>query len=298
MIRLPHPIPYQGSKRGLAPLIATYVPRSIDTWYEPFAGSAAMTLWAASQGVAKRYVIGESLEPIADLWRAIVAHPVKTAGRYQEIWKGQQAGDASYFNRVRERYNEELDPVDLLYLICRCVKNAVRFNREGLFTQSVDKRRLGMRPDRMRIAIAGASRILHERVEVRTGDWLDTTRDARPRDFIYMDPPYLGTSIGRDKRYAQQMAQERLIAGLRTLRSKNIPFALSYDGMTGQKEYGPALPDDLGLTRLLLHAGVSSQATLSGRNEETIESLYLSPGLARPTKDVIRKALTQEALTL
>lgn len=36
--RLPHPIPYQGSKRVLAPLIGHYVPDRIRTWYEPFAG--------------------------------------------------------------------------------------------------------------------------------------------------------------------------------------------------------------------------------------------------------------------
>lgn len=287
--RLPHPIPYQGSKRALANLIAPYVPASIETWFEPFAGSAAMTIWAASRGMAKRYVIGESLKPIAHLWRAIIDDPGGTSSRYEEIWNGQKPNDPGYFNRIRDRYNLEGDPIDLLYLICRCVKNAVRFNREGTFTQSVDKRRLGMRPAKMTAAINGASLILRGRAEVRIGDWLETTTDAIPSDFIYMDPPYLGTTIGRDKRYAHQMPRDRLIKGLRLLLAKNIRFALSYDGMTGKKEYGPKLPEELDLTRLLLHAGVSSQATLNGRTEETIESLYISPGLAAPQADVIRR---------
>lgn len=47
MTRLPHPIPYQGSKRKLAPMIDDYLPDGIDTFYEPFAGSAAMTIYAA-----------------------------------------------------------------------------------------------------------------------------------------------------------------------------------------------------------------------------------------------------------
>src|SRR5580704_3155860 len=54
LMRLPHPIPYQGSKRSLARLIGEFVPSNVGTWYEPFAGSAAMTLWAAHRGVAKR----------------------------------------------------------------------------------------------------------------------------------------------------------------------------------------------------------------------------------------------------
>jgi DNA adenine methylase len=298
-LQLPHPIPYQGSKRSLAPLIARYVPKKISTWYEPFAGSAAMTIWAASQGVAERYVISDSLEPITQLWTAIIGHPDETAARYEEIWNGQKERDYSYFNRVRDRYNTERDAVDLLYLICRCVKNAVRFNKHGAFTQSVDKRRLGMRPEKMRDAIKSVAILLENRTEVRVGDWQATTVDAGPKDFIYMDPPYLGTSIGRDKRYAQQMTQEPLIEGLQLFRARGLRFALSYDGMTGSKEYGRPLPDELGLTRLLLHAGLSSQATLMGRSEETVESLYLSPGLGKPEQGLIRPAQEfQESLAL
>lgn len=285
---LPHPIPYQGSKRKLAPVIATYLPDEIEVLYEPFCGSAAMTIYAAHKRMARRFVIADSLAPIVELQRAVVERPAETARQYRALWEGQKDGDNGYFNEVRARYNADRDPVDLLYLICRCVKNAVRFNKAGNFTQSHDKRRLGMQPDKMQSAIEGVSHMLKGKVEFRVGDWLDTTADARPIDFIYMDPPYLGTSVGPDKRYHQQMTQEPLIEGLAHLNARNVPFALSYDGMTGDKEYGPPLPDHLGMTRLLLHAGVSSQATLSGRSEETVESLYMSAGLAEPVPSVIR----------
>jgi DNA adenine methylase len=98
-------------------------------------------------------------------------------------------------------------------------------------------------------------------------------------DFVYLDPPYLGTTIGRDKRYARQLGRDELIEGVESLIERGARFALSYDGMTGGRSYGPPLPEALGLSRLLLDAGVSSQATLSGRSERTVESLYLSPGL-------------------
>lgn len=275
---LPHPIPYQGSKRGLAPQIGAYVPLDIRTWYEPFAGSAAMSLWAAAHRRPRRIVLGDSLEPMCGLWRAIIARPDRVADRYEHVWSGQLAAGADYFNGIRERFNAGGDPVDLLYLTCRCVKNAVRFNAKGRFTQSVDKRRLGMRPDKMRRALDDAAALLARRTEVRSGDWLETTADARDRDYIYMDPPYFGTSIGRDRRYAEGMTPERLIAGLEQLGQRGLRFSLSYDGQTGERVYGPPLPERLGLTRLLLHAGRSSQATLNGRADETYESLYLSPG--------------------
>src|SRR5262245_51404685 len=97
-MRLPHPIPYQGSKRNLVRLIAKYIPQKIETWYEPFACSAAMTLWAASKGVAKKYVIGESLIPIAELWQAILQEPALTAKKYETLWRGQRDNDFAYFN--------------------------------------------------------------------------------------------------------------------------------------------------------------------------------------------------------
>ncbi len=58
-VRLPHPIPYQGSKRKLAPVIGRYLPDGIDTFYEPFAGSAAMTIYAAHHRRAKRFVVAD-----------------------------------------------------------------------------------------------------------------------------------------------------------------------------------------------------------------------------------------------
>lgn len=298
MTKLPHPIPYQGSKRSLAPMIGRYIPRGVATFYEPFAGSAAMTIFAAHHRLAERFVVADSLEPMVDLLRSIVEEPDRTAARYREVWEGQRPGELGYFNAVRDRYNSGRDPVDLLYLICRCVKNAIRFNGGGRFTQSVDKRRLGMQPDKMRGAITGVSAILRGRTEFRVGDWKETAADAGPGDFVYMDPPYLGTSIGRDKRYHQQLTQEQLCEGLEGLIARGVPFALSYDGMTGGREYGPPLPDSLGLTRLLLHAGKSSQATLSGRDEETVESLYVTPGLAEPVAGVIRPRAVQESLAL
>ena len=122
-----------------------------------------MALWVARHRQPRRIVLGDSLAPLMRLWGAILQNPQRTAARYEEVWTGQKPGDPAYFNRVRERFNKERDPVDLLYLLCRCVKNAVRFNAKGVFTQSVDKRRLGMRPEKMRAAIEGAAELLRGR---------------------------------------------------------------------------------------------------------------------------------------
>jgi DNA adenine methylase len=60
---------------------------------------------------------------------------------------------------------------------------------------------------------------------------------------------------------------------------RNLSFIISYDGRTGDRSFGRPLPPSLGLTHIEIHAGPSSQATLLGRSEHTVESLYLSSAL-------------------
>lgn len=286
--KVPHAIPYQGSKRALAQSIAKYLPEKIETMYEPFAGSAAMTIYAAQHNLAKRFVLGDCLPQIIELLEAIIEDPDTTARKYRNVWEGYDGEDLLYFNKIRDRYNQDRDPVDLLYIIARSVKNAVRFNRSGGYSQSQDKRRAGTKPERMRSEILAISALLKGRCEFRVGDWVETTGDAGVRDYVYMDPPYHGTSNGADLRYHSQLSRAGLIKGLEALNSRDVRYALSYDGTTGGREYAPPLPEYLGLRRVMLHAGRSSQATLQGRHEETVESLYLTEDHREPVRQFSR----------
>ncbi len=124
--------------------------------------------------------------------------------------------------------------------------------------------------------LAGAHALLRGKTETVAGDFAQIIEDAGPRDLVYLDPPWEGTSTGRDTRYHSGLARERLIAALESLNQRGVPWLLSYDGQCGTKTYGTALPVDLRATRLELNAGRSSQATLNGRSDVTIESLYVS----------------------
>ena len=272
------PIPYQGSKRSLAPRIARLFPEGVETLYEPFAGSAAMTVFAAHHGLAERFVISDSFVTLMHLWERIVHDPTGLSEDYARLWRGQ-LDDPQHFNKVRSQYNEDPEPIALLYLVARCVKNAVRFNAKGHFTQSADKRRTGVKPDRLTRNVHAVSRLLKGKVELRTGDFATSIKDAGSRDLVYMDPPYQGTTNGRDKRYIAGLSRERLIDVLEGLRDRGVPFILSYDGRLGDKSYGPPLPASIGAHHLEIEAGRSSQATLNGRAAITFESVYVSRGL-------------------
>ncbi len=272
----PHPIPYQGSKRRLARAILSYAPTgNITRLVEPFAGSAAVTLAAATQKRFSSYLIADALAPLIGLWSAIITTPEEIAGRYRALWHIERERPIDAFYEIRAQFNVDRDPAKLLYLLARCVKNAVRFNPAGEFNQSPDKRRKGTRPDTMRLEILGGHRILKGKCRAVHSDFMPLFQNARRGDFFYLDPPYQGTSNGRDQRYITGLTRARLIEGLELLNEKEVPFILSYDGSCGQRSYGSPLPDHLG-KRILLDVGRSSQATLNGREDVTVESLYVS----------------------
>src|SRR5687767_11804598 len=100
--RVPHPLPYQGSKRRLAAaILAEAGRRPYDALFEPFCGSAALTLAAAARGVAPRFVLGDSLPPLIALWREIVARPAHVASTYGALWRAQHR-DPDHYERVRD----------------------------------------------------------------------------------------------------------------------------------------------------------------------------------------------------
>lgn len=286
MKKAPHVIPYQGSKRKLAEDILSYMDFEIDTLYEPFVGSGAITLAAAANQKARKFVVADKLEPLAELWKLIVSDPERLTEEYSKLWNEQLSDPAAYYKKVRDDYNQTKSPSDLLYLVARCVKNAVRFNGSGEFNQGPDNRRLGLKPDKLKRETALMSKLLKDRIKIVGGDFRDAIADATSNDLVYMDPPWQGTSGKRDPRYAYLLNLDELIQELENLNKRNVPYMLSFDGTCGDRTYGTELPEYLQLKKVGLHAGRSSQATLLGRDDVTIESLYLSPALVAKTKTV------------
>jgi DNA adenine methylase len=281
---LPHPIPYQGSKRRLAAAILSHVPANrYVRLIEPFAGSAAVTLAAASQKKFRSYVIGDALEPLARLWQMVIHDPALVAEEYGKLWHREREKPIAAYYEIRSEFNTDRNPAKLLYLLARCVKNAVRFNPAGEFNQSPDKRRKGTHPQTMRAALFAAHGLLAGNSHAVHSDFLPLFLSAREGDLFYLDPPYQGTSEGRDQRYIAGVSRDRMLDALTILNERRIPFILSYDGSCGERNYGEPLPETVA-RRVLLDVGRSSQATLNGRDEVTIESLYMSHAIPASRK--------------
>jgi DNA adenine methylase len=276
--KVPHPIPYQGSKRTLAARIISHIPGDSKRLIEPFAGSAAVSLAAAYYGRSREFLIADANEALVDLWREIIHRPTIISDAYTALWQAQLGQERSFYDIVRAKFNQTHQPDHFLYLLARCVKGSVRYNPQGEFNQSPDNRRKGTRPATMRARILRASQLLKGKTELMCADYRNTLSHTESSDIVYMDPPYRGVCVGRDKRYMGTLSfdEAAFVGVLGKLADSSIRFIVSYDGRTGEKTYGKPLPDSLGLTRLELNAGRSSQATLLGRDAHTVESLYIS----------------------
>ncbi len=280
-MRVPHLIPYQGSKRNIAKHILSFFPTDIGTLVEPFAGSAAVSLATAFYGKAKRFHINDINEPLMQLWRELVEHPKRIANAYRRLWREQLGDERLFYDKVRDEFNRCKRPEHLLYLLARCVKASVRYNDQGEFNQSPDNRRNGREPDSMEEDIVSVSALLRSRVKITSQDYREILQSVRDTDLVYMDPPYQGVCNRRDSRYSSGVAIQEITETLKMLVDSGTSFILSYDGRCGNKTYGRGLPHALGLAHIEIEAGRSAQATLLGREEVTYESVYLSDALVR-----------------
>ena len=269
-------MPYQGSKRRIARHVLERLPDRVDRVVEPFAGSAAISVHAVANLRAERVWLNDAHEPLMRLWDEILRNPSGLALGYARLWRPRPVdGDKDYYT-ARDRFNELHDPADLLYVLARCAKAAVRYNGSGMFNNSPDKRRRGARPEEMRRRLLAVHGLLAGRTRLTSWGYEKVLRECTPADLVYMDPPYQGTCGRRDRRYWGEFSHSGLCDELEKLDRRHVPFVLSYDGRLGCRTYGQDLPESLGLRRIVIRAGRSAQSTLLGRADDTYESLYLS----------------------
>lgn len=279
----PHIVQYQGSKRNLAPLILQYFPQRFNRLIEPFAGMAAITIAVSKQRRANNYLLNDLNTPLINILKEAITNPEQLIDDYTKVWSEQltfDGGSINHFYKVRDDFNNGNQcAANMLYLLARCVKGSVRYSNTGMFNQSPDKRRMGTNPKNLARNVYLISSYLKGKTEFSSMDYREVTKNARQGDIVYMDPPYQGVCSSRDCRYFSGIDFHDFVECVEDLNRRGVDFVISYDGTCGEKQYGTDLPEYLGLKKVMLNAGLSSQSLLLGKKEITIEALYLSRNL-------------------
>lgn len=264
---VPSILKWTGSKRSQAAEIARLAPAH-ERYVEAFLGGGAVLYHLAHDGA----VASDLYAPLIGFWTLVRDEPGALIADYADQWRRLQDDLPGYFYAVRERFNAEKRPTDLNFLMRTCVNGIVRFSQAGDFNNSFHLSRKGMLPVRFEKAARNWSARI-QGVEFIARDYRETLAQARPGDFVYLDPPYAGNR----QRYIGGIDEAELFAALEDLNRRGVPWALSFDGQRGETVYRAAVPPELYRRRLSLVSGNSAVAkVLNGPIEKVSEALYLS----------------------
>ena len=219
---------WAGGKRQLLAHIEALLPERIDTYFEPFLGGAAVFFRLAASGRFRRAVLADANPELVNCYRAIRDDVDGVIGELRKF-----RNERALYYRVRRRDPATLSPAAraarLIYLN-RCGYNGLyRVNSKGQFNVPFGRYRRPVICDEPRLRAAAAAL---RNVKIVCGDFATTLENAGPRDFAYLDPPYVPLSATASftayaKRDFGNDDQERLAAVLRAFGARKIPALLS-----------------------------------------------------------------------
>lgn len=206
------PIKCQGIKTKIVPFIREHVKRNEDgLWIEPFVGTGVVAFNIAP----KRALLVDKNQYIIMLYQGIQNGSInsKIVRQFLEYHGAVlEHRGAEYYREMRDKFNENGDPLHFLFLNRSDFNGMIRFNRNGKFNVPFCQK-----PNRFAKAyvtkicnqVDSVGQIISDKDWVfKHGSWKDAFIDAKEDDYIYLDPPY----IGRDTSYVGEWSEEDAVA--------------------------------------------------------------------------------------
>ena len=242
-----------GNKQRFGHEIARYFPARYRTYYEPFLGSGGVLAV-----VRPHDALGsDGFRPLAEIWMTLRSAPETLINWYRERYNlFQNNGDrVEAYARIKEAYNSNPNPGDLLFLSRSCYGGVIRFRLDGYMSTPVGVHKP----------------ISPESFEQRVRIWAERTRGARfahmdfreamdqagDGDVVYCDPPYVDTQAILYG--AQRFSLDELLNAIGAAKARGAKIALSIDGTkkTGRKLVPIQLPRGLFEREASIHCGYS-----------------------------------------
>lgn len=181
---------WAGGKGRLVSRIIAKLPDSIETYYEPFAGSAAVFFALASLRRFRRAVLSDQNRELVDVYRALqkdVSSVIKVLSLYSY--------NRETFYRLRALEPKQLELPEraarTIYLNKAGFNGLYRVNRAGQFNVPFGRHVNPTICDKPRL-LQAATLLKSVKLEVR--DFETACSKAKPGDAVYFDPPYVPLS--------------------------------------------------------------------------------------------------------
>lgn len=193
------PIKIQGIKTKIVPMIKENISLSQNTlWIEPFMGSGVVGFNVAPNNA----IFADTNPHIIAFYNAIKEGgitPFIVREFLEKEGKLLSEMDDIYYYKVRERFNQNHDSLDFLFLNRSGFNGMIRFNKDYAYNVPY-----GHKPQRFSKAYITkiVNQVAHITELLKENDWTfvcqsfeDTIAMATNNSFIYCDPPYIGRHV-------------------------------------------------------------------------------------------------------
>jgi len=223
-----------GNKQRFAHEIASFFPTEFNRYIEPFLGSGAVLATLAP----KRAIGSDIFKPLMEIWQTLHDDPDTLKEWYSERWElahGEHKKEG--YEQIKEKYNQNPNGADLLFLCRSCYGGVVRFRKSDGYMSTPCGVHNPVSPD----SFSNRVDVWHERTkgtEFIEFHYEEAMSMARPGDLIYCDPPYMH-SQGILYR-GQEFNFRHLLKIIENCKNRGVYVALSIDGT---KKSGSVLCD-------------------------------------------------------
>ena len=210
------PIKSQGIKTKLVPWIKSIVPNEFEgRWIEPFMGTGVVAF-----NIAPKHALLCDTNPhlinfyqsikVGEITGAIVRNYLEKEGK-SLLEKGEE-----HYYLLRERFNNDHNPLDFLFLNRAGFNGMIRFNRKGFFNVPFCRK-----PNRFAKAyitkivnqVEAIEKIIkHKDIVFKCQPFEKTISEASNDCFIYCDPPYINRHVdyfnGWDEAQEEQLFED------------------------------------------------------------------------------------------
>lgn len=240
-----------GNKQRFAKYIIEQFPEEFNTYIEPFVGTGAVLGCLHP----KKAIAGDLLCPLIDLWDLLKNDQSIVIEYYSLKIEEYLKNPKVVYEKVKSSYNENPNPLDLLFISRTCYGGVMRFTKQGKISTPIGPHK----------PISG------ETFARRVTQWSETINNtsffcqsfektmelANEGDVVYCDPPYL---YSQSILYGSQAFNvETLWSSIQKCKDKGAKVLLSIDGTkkSGKVNHHLNCPSDLFEREMYVECGKS-----------------------------------------
>lgn len=260
---------WAGGKRQLLEPILAFVdqafPERIGTYYEPFAGGAAVFFALASQGKFERAKLTDKNEDLIGVYRELKNDAEAVIRELKKLCELGEGEDVYYAVRKKDPKKPAARAARLLYLNRTGYNGLYRVNRSGGFNVPYGRYKNPRILDETRLLAAAAAL---QGVEIAVEDFGAACAKAKPGDFVYFDPPYV--PVSKTASFAEYHAEaftlaehERLAKTFAKLDKKGVAVLLSNSDTPQTRELYREFETDFVFAKRAINSNAARRGAVS-----------------------------------